>query len=185
MRVSHETIYQSLFVQGRGGVRRELARCLAVRTHIPAPARHGRPTWPDPGHGHDLRTTSGGRYRAVPGHWEGDLILGEGGRSAVGTLVERTTRLVLLLHLEDGRSALSVEAAMRTAVAALPEELRRTITWDQGAEMSTHANFTPSPGSRSTSATRMLPGSGGRTRTPAGCCAIPAEGHGSLISFGR
>jgi IS30 family transposase len=78
----------------------------------------------------------------VPGHWEGDLILGEGGRSAVGTLVERTTRLVLLLHLEHGRSAASVDAEMRKAIATLPEELRRSITWDQGAEMANHASFT-------------------------------------------
>src|SRR5207302_951927 len=80
------------------------------------------------------------------GHWEGDLILGEGGRSAVGTLVERTTRLLLLLHLDDGRSAVTVEAAMRKAVATLPAELRRSITWDQGAEMSTHASFTTRTG---------------------------------------
>ncbi len=84
--------------------------------------------------------------RAVPGHWEGDLILGESGRSAVGTLVERTTRLVLLLHLEGDRSAVNVEAAMRRAVATLPAELRRSITWDQGAEMSTHATFTTATG---------------------------------------
>jgi IS30 family transposase len=84
--------------------------------------------------------------RAVPGHWEGDLILGENGRSAVGTLVERTTRLVLLLHLDGGRAAVNVEAAMRKAIATLPEELRRSITWDQGAEMSTHASFTTATG---------------------------------------
>jgi transposase, IS30 family len=146
MRVSHETIYQSLFVQGRGELRRELARCL----------RSGRTTRKKRG-GVDRR----GRIpdmvmisdrpaevadRAVPGHWEGDLILGEGGRSAVGTLVERTTRLVLLLHLEDGRAAVNVEAAMRKAVATLPAELRRSITWDQGAEMSTHASFTTATG---------------------------------------
>ena len=80
--------------------------------------------------------------RAVPGHWEGDLILGEGGRSAVGTLVERTTRLVLLLHLHGDRSANNVDAAMRKAVATLPGELCRSITWDQGAEMANHAEFT-------------------------------------------
>jgi IS30 family transposase len=72
--------------------------------------------------------------------------LGEGGRSAVGTLVERSTRLVLLLHLEGGRSAVSVEAAMRKAIVTLPAELRRSITWDQGAEMSTHASFTTATG---------------------------------------
>ncbi len=84
--------------------------------------------------------------RAVPGHWEGDLILGEGGRSAVGTLVERTTRLVLLLHLDGQRSALSVEQAMRRAIRTLPDELCRSITWDQGAEMANHATFTTTTG---------------------------------------
>lgn len=73
---------------------------------------------------------------------EGDLILGAGGRSAVGTLVERSTRLTLLLHLPDGRSAVQVEAAMRQAIAGLPDSLMRTITWDQGAEMAQHAAFT-------------------------------------------
>ena len=85
-------------------------------------------------------------HRAVPGHWEGDLILGEGGRSAVGTLVERTTRMVLLLHLPDGKSAAQVEAAMRAAIGTLPALLARTITWDQGAEMSKHAAFTAATG---------------------------------------
>ena len=80
--------------------------------------------------------------RAVPGHWEGDLILGENSRSAVGTLVERTTRLTLLLHLPDGKSAAQVEAAMREAITELPASLARTITWDQGAEMAKHAEFT-------------------------------------------
>ena len=80
--------------------------------------------------------------RAVPGHWEGDLVLGEGGRSAVGTLVERSTRFLLLLHLHGDRSADAVDAAMRKAVATLPEELCRSITWDQGAEMANHVNFT-------------------------------------------
>jgi IS30 family transposase len=84
--------------------------------------------------------------RAVPGHWEGDLVLGEGGRSAVGTLVERTTRFTLLLHLREGRAAVSVEDAMRRAIRTLPAELRRTITWDQGAEMATHASFTIATG---------------------------------------
>ena len=80
--------------------------------------------------------------RAVPGHWEGDIILGEGGRSAVGTLVERTSRLLLLLHLRGERSADAVDAAMRKAVTTLPKELCRSITWDQGAEMANHSSFT-------------------------------------------
>jgi IS30 family transposase len=146
MRVSHETIYQSLFVQGRGELRRELARCLrsgrTSRKKRGVAERRGR----IPGMVNISKRPPEVADRAVPGHWEGDLILGEGGRSAVGTLVERTTRLVLLLHLEDGRSAVSVEAAMRKAIATLPDELRRSITWDQGAEMSTHAAFTTATG---------------------------------------
>jgi IS30 family transposase len=146
MRVSHETIYQSLFVQGRGELRRELARCLrsgrTTRKRRGVVDRRGR----IPGMIMITERPADVADRAVPGHWEGDLILGEGGRSAVGTLVERTTRLVLLLHLENGRSAVNVEAAMRKAVATLPGELRRSITWDQGAEMSTHASFTAATG---------------------------------------
>jgi transposase, IS30 family len=78
----------------------------------------------------------------VPGHWEGDLIIGKDCRSAVGTLVERTTRFVLLLHLPGGRDAHLVEEAMRQAITALPAELARSITWDQGKKMSYHAGFT-------------------------------------------
>ncbi len=141
MRVSHETIYQSLYVQGRGELRRELARCLrSGRTHrkTQSGTRAGRVT--------DMVMISDRpaevEDRAVPGHWEGDLILGAGGRSAVGTLVERTTRLTLLLHLPDGRTAVDVEKAMRKAVRTLPKELSRSITWDQGVEMCRHLEFT-------------------------------------------
>src|SRR5215210_1249248 len=146
MRVSHETIYQSLFVQGRGELRRELARCLrsgrTSRKKRGAPDGRGR----IPGMVMVSERPADADDRAVPGHWEGDLILGENGRSAVGTLVERSTRLVLLLHLEGGRAAVSVEAAMRKAIATLPDELRRSVTWDQGAEMATHASFTTATG---------------------------------------
>jgi len=142
MRVSHETIYQSLFVQGRGELRRELARCLRTgrTTRRPRGARDGRGRLP----GMVMISERPAEVddRAVPGHWEGDIILGEGARSAVGTLVERSTRLVLLLHLEHGRSADSVDAAMRKTITTLPSELRRSITWDQGAEMANHAKFT-------------------------------------------
>jgi IS30 family transposase len=84
--------------------------------------------------------------RAVPGHWEGDLIIGKDCKSAVGTLVERTTRYVLLLHLPDGRDAHLVEQAIRQAITTLPAGLARTITWDQGIEMSYHADFTIATG---------------------------------------
>lgn len=142
LRVSAETIYQSLFVQGRGELRRELARCL----------RSGRTTRRPQG-----RIETRGRLpgmvmlsdrpadaddRAVPGHWEGDLILGQGSRSAVGTLVERTSRFVMLLDLKGEHSAAAVEVAMRKAISGLPKELWLSITWDQGAEMANHANFT-------------------------------------------
>lgn len=146
MWVSHETIYQSLFVQGRGELRRELHRCLRTgrARRRPRNRMEKRGRIPDmvlisdrPAEVND---------RAIPGHWEGDLIIGTGMRSAVGTLVERTTRYVLLLHLPDGREAQRVNEAMKRAVQRLPEQLRRTITWDQGGEMSKHASFTVDTG---------------------------------------
>jgi transposase, IS30 family len=146
MRVSHETIYQSLFVQGRGELRRELARCLRSGRTVRRPRGRVEKRGRLPGMVMIADRPPEVDDRAVPGHWEGDLILGEGGRSAVGTLVERTTRLVLLLHLSDGRSADNVDAAMRKAIATLPRELCKTITWDQGAEMANHARFTIATG---------------------------------------
>jgi IS30 family transposase len=146
MRVSHETIYQALYVQGRGELRRELARCLRTgRARRRPRGRDGRS-----GHIKDMvmiseRPAEAGD-RAVPGHWEGDLIIGKDCKSAVGTLVERTTRYVLLLHLARGRDARLVEQAMRQAITALPADLARTITWDQGIEMSCHAQFTIAAG---------------------------------------
>jgi IS30 family transposase len=142
MWVSHETIYRSLFVQGRGELRRELTRCL--RTGRKKRRPHGsQKSW---GHVHDMvmiaERPAEVEDRAVPGHWEGDLISGALNKSAVGTLVERSTRLVLLLHLPNGKSAGDVELAMKRAIITLPEELRRSITWDQGTEMSNHARFT-------------------------------------------
>jgi IS30 family transposase len=141
MRVSHETIYQSIYVQGRGELRRELARCLRTGRAKRRPRNRvetrGRIT--------DMVMISERPAevddRAVPGHWEGDLIIGKNGRSAVGTLVERTTGYLLLLHLPDGKQAEKVDRAMRRAVAKLPGEFFRTITWDQGKEMAKHASF--------------------------------------------
>ena len=146
MQVSHEAIYQALFVQGRGELRRELARCL--RTGRVRRRARRRPQ--NTGQLRDMVMISErpaeAADRAVPGHWEGDLLIGGDCRSAVGTLVERTTRYVLLLHLPDGRDALGVERAMRQAISTLPNELRRSITWDQGKEMAHHAQFTISTG---------------------------------------
>ncbi len=146
MRVSHETIYQSLFVQGRGELRRELARCLRSGRTARKPRGRVEKRGRIPGMVMLSERPAEAADRAVPGHWEGDLILGEGGRSAVGTLVERTTRLVLLLHLPEGRSADCVEVAMRKSIKTLPAELRRSITWDQGAEMANHVSFTVATG---------------------------------------
>ena len=146
MQVSHETIYQALFVQGRGELRRELARCL--RTGRAKRRSRHRPE--NTGRIKDMVMISErpaeAEDRAVPGHWEGDLIIGQDGTAAVGTLVERTTRYVLLLHLPEGRGAEDVEAAMRRAIATLPGELFRTVTWDQGKEMAFHARFTIATG---------------------------------------
>ena len=146
MRVSHETIYQSLFVQGRGELRRELARCLRSGRTVRRPQGRTERRGRLPGMVMISERPAEVDDRAVPGHWEGDLILGTNSRSAVGTLVERTSRLVLLLHLEGARSADAVDAAMRKAIATLPAELRRSITWDQGAEMANHASFTVATG---------------------------------------
>ena len=146
MRVSHETIYQALYVQGRGELRRELARCLRTGRAKRRPRHRGENT----GQIRDMVMISErpaeAADRAVPGHWEGDLLIGTDLKSAVGTLVERTTRYVVLLHLPDGRAAHLVEQAMRQAISALPAELTRTITWDQGKEMANHAEFTLATG---------------------------------------
>jgi transposase, IS30 family len=147
MQISHETIYKSLYVQGRGELRRELARCL--RTGRAKRATHNRRT-NSPGRIPDMVMISERpaevEDRAVPGHWEGDLILGQGGKSAVGTLVERHTRFVMLLHLDGERTAESVRLAMQAKIATLPNALCRSITWDQGGEMAQHAQFTVDTG---------------------------------------
>jgi IS30 family transposase len=164
MRISHEAIYQALFVQGRGALRRDLTACLRSGRALRVPrARVGqrgkgfvspeiliseRPAEADD--------------RAVPGHWEGDLILGLGS-SAIGTLVERTTRFTMLLHLPRmeghgagpgikngpalaGHGAEAVRNAITRTITTLPEELRRSLTWDQGAEMAQHARLKIDPG---------------------------------------
>jgi IS30 family transposase len=146
VRVSHETIYQSLFLQGRGELRRELVRCLRTGRVRHRPRRRAQSTGRLRGMVMIGERPAEAEGRAVPGHWEGDLIIGRDLRSAVGTLVERTSRYVVLLHLPQGRDAAGVEWALRGAVDALPAELCRSLTWDQGKEMACHAAFTASTG---------------------------------------
>jgi transposase, IS30 family len=159
MRISHEAIYQALFVQGRGALRRELTACLRsgrpLRTPRARTRRRGK-TFISPEIMISKRPAEAAD-RAVPGHWEGDLILGLGS-SAIGTLVERKTRYTLLLHLPRmpghgqearvkngpalaGHGAEAVRDAITRTIITLPEELRRSLTWDQGAEMAQHAGL--------------------------------------------
>jgi IS30 family transposase len=146
MRVSHETIYQALYVQGRGELRRELARCLRTGRAKRRPRGRGEHTGQLRGMVMISQRPAEVADRAVPGHWEGDLLIGKDCKSAIGTLVERSTRYVMLLHLPAGRDARLVEQAMRQAIGGLPGELARTITWDQGKEMAFHADFTIATG---------------------------------------
>src|SRR6266511_4100753 len=159
MRISHEAIYQSLYVQGRGALRRELTACLRTGRALRVPRARTR------GRGKGFvrpeimisERPAEAQDRAVPGHWEGDLILGLGS-SAIGTLVERTTRYLMLLRLPRmsghgdeprvkngpalaGHGAGAVRDAIATSILTLPEQLRRALTWDQGAEMAEHAQL--------------------------------------------
>ena len=160
MRISHEAIYQALYVQGRGALRRELTACLRTGRALRVPTGpHPRPRQavrhprdPDQPSGRPRPPTG-----PCPGHWEGDLILGLGS-SAIGTLVERTTRFTMLLHLPRmdghgdqprvkngpalaGHGAEAVRDAIAATITTLPEQLRRSLTWDQGAEMAQHAQL--------------------------------------------
>ena len=158
MRISHEAIYQALYVQGRGALRRELAACLRTGRALRVPrarTRGRRKTFATPAVMISQRPAEADD-RAVPGHWEGDLILGLDS-SAIGTLVERTTRFAMLLHLPRmdgyggprakngpalaGHGAEAVRDAIASSVTALPEQLRKSLTWDQGAEMAQHARL--------------------------------------------
>jgi IS30 family transposase len=158
MRISHEAIYQALYVQGRGALRRELVACLRTGRALRVPRARSR------GRGRSFVSSeimvserpAEAKDRAVPGHWEGDLIVGLGS-SAIGTLVERTTRFTMLLHLprmDDygrppvkngpalaGHGARAVRDAIASSIITLPRQLRRSLTWDQGAEMAQHAQL--------------------------------------------
>jgi IS30 family transposase len=158
MRVSHEAIYQSLYVQGRGALRRELTACLRTgrALRVPRARVRGRGKGFVTGEVMISQRAAEAADRAVPGHWEGDLILGLGS-SAIGTLVERSSRFTMLLHLPpmDGRDgprikngpaltghgAEAVRDAIADAITTLPDQLRRSLTWDQGAEMAQHAQL--------------------------------------------
>ena len=149
MRVSYETIYQALYVQGRGELRRELTACLRTGRALRRPRRvpgeqRGKRVIPK-----EIMISQRPAEvadRAVPGHWEGDLITGANNRSAVGTLVERSTRFVMLLHLPSDHGAEAVRDAMLAKIQALPEHLWRSLTWDQGIEMTRHAEITEASG---------------------------------------
>jgi len=148
MRVAPETVYQALYVQGRGELRRELTRALRTGRACRRPQR--RPEQRRSRYATPMVMISERPAevadRAVPGHWEGDLIMGAGNRSAIGTLVERTTRYVLLLHLPHGHAAEHVRDALLATVATLPAHLLRSLTWDQGVEMGRHAEFATASG---------------------------------------
>jgi transposase, IS30 family len=159
MRISHEAIYQALYIQGRGALKRELTACLRTGRALRVPRARSRRA----GKGFVVpevlisQRPAEAADRAVPGHWEGDLILGLGS-SAIGTLVERTTRFTMLLHLPPmaghgvgarekngpalaGHGAEAVRDAIASTITTLPEQLRRSLTWDQGAEMAQHAQL--------------------------------------------
>jgi IS30 family transposase len=159
MRISHEAIYQALYVQGRGALRRELTACLRTGRALRVPRARSRSRG-QPHVSPEVMISQRPAEvadRAVPGHWEGDLILGLGS-SAIGTLVERTTRFTMLLHLPRmpghgdgervkngpalaGHGAEAVCGAIARTIRTLPEQLRRSLTWDQGTELSQHAQL--------------------------------------------
>ena len=186
MRISHEAIYQALFIQGRGALKRELVACLRTGRALRVPRARSRNS-----RGHVTpevmisQRPAEAEDRAVPGHWEGDLIIGTG-RSAIGTLVERTTRFTMLVHLPrmDGYGRTASEErpgaggygaeAMKDALAAkmttLPEQLRRSLTWDRGKELPARPAQNRYRHHRSTSPTRTALAAA-PTRTPTVCCA--------------
>ena len=166
MRISHEAIYQSLFIEGRGALKRELVTYLRTGRALRKPRERSR-NKPQAHVTEDVvlsKRPAEAADRAVPGHWEGDLIIGTG-RSAIGTLVERSSRSTLLVHLPrqegwgkvppvkngpslGGYGAVAMKTALTTSITQLPQQLRKTITWDRGKELSEHAAFTLESGTK-------------------------------------
>ena len=146
MRVSHETIYQSLFVQSRGALRKELTACL--RTGRTRRRAHGRKNLAGQIKGMVVISERPAEIedRAVPGHWEGDLIVGARGTSAIVTLVERQTRYVMLGRIGSDKTTAAVCAAIAAQIQTLPEHLTRSLTWDRGKEMAGHTAFSVATG---------------------------------------
>jgi transposase, IS30 family len=145
MWVSHETIYQALYVRPKSELAKQVKE--ALRTGRVRRKTQGRQPQPKlKGMINIAERPAEAADRVVPGHWEGDLILGAGCRSAIGTLVERVTGFVLLLHLPDDHTAATVAEAMSAAIGRLPEQLRRSLTWDQGSEMALHTKITEATG---------------------------------------
>jgi len=146
--MSHETIYQAIYVQSRGNLRAELTRQVALRSGRARRRRQtraggavrSRRTWITPAL-HISQRPAEAADRAVPGHWEGDLLVGANGRSAIITLVERSTRYLLLGALPDGRASEAVIEVLSTLAGRLPEHLLRSLSWDQGQELAAHATF--------------------------------------------
>ena len=166
MRISHEAIYQALFIEGRGALKRELVACLRTGRALRQPRERSR-NKPGGHVGAEVvisQRPAEAADRAVPGHWEGDLVIGTG-RSAIGTLVERRSRATILVHLPrldgwgehspvkngpalGGYGAVAMNAALAAAITTLPQQLRKTITWDRGKELSGHAAFTLETGTK-------------------------------------
>ncbi len=185
MWVSPETIYQSIYVQTRGALRRELAVCLRTgralrRPHRPANQRRAR----IPGMVNISQRPPEVEDRAVPGHWEGDLILGRRNQSAIGTLGERSTRFVMLLHLPQGHGPVEVQEVMVAATQRLPQLIWKSLTWDQGMELRNHAEITLATGLEIYFCDPASPGSGAPTRTPTACCASISPRAPTSVSTG-
>ena len=144
MRVSPETIYQALYVQGRGHLRADLHQHLRTGRAIRRPRRSTAkgPSGKIPDMILISERPAEVTDRAIPGHWEGDLILGSNCRSAIATLVERQTRFVMLVHLPNGHGAIAVRDGLLATIKTLPECLRKTLTWDQGTELAQHKQIT-------------------------------------------